>query len=207
MLEFVNYVSNRIDEGKPVDVVYLDFQKAFDKVPHERLLVKLEAMGIKGMVLNWVREWLRDRSQRIVINGEESSWIKVTSGVPQGSVLGPVLFLVFINDLDSNIFSKILKFADDAKIVQEVHNVEGRDKLREDLSRLFKWSEEWQMNFNPDKCKIMHIGNENKLFDEYAIGGHMLEKVEEEKDLGVIINDKFKVDKQCTMVAKKQIKC
>ena len=140
------------------------------------------------MVLNWVREWLRDRSQRVVINGEESSWIKVTSGVPQGSVLGPVLFLVFINDLDSNIFSKILKFADDAKIVQAVHNVEGRDKLREDLSSLFKWSEEWQMNFNLDKCKIMHIGNKNKLFDEYAIGGHMLEKVEEEKDLGVIIN-------------------
>ena len=166
-------------------------------------MVKLEAIGIKGMVLNWVREWLRDRSQRVVINGEESSWIKVTSGVPQGSVLGPVLFLVFINDLDSNIFSKILKFADDAKIVQEVHNVEGRDKLREDLSRLFKWSEEWQMNFNLDKCKIMHIGNKNKVFDEYAIGGHMLEKVEEEKDLGVIINDKFKVDKQCAMVAKK----
>ena len=111
-------------------------------------------------------------------------------------MLGPVLFLVFINDLDSNIFSKILKFADDAKLVQRVYNVEGRDKLREDLSSLFKWSEEWQMNFNLDKCKIMHIGNKNKLFDEYAIGGHMLEKVEEEKDLGVIINDKFKVDKQ-----------
>ena len=203
LLEFVKFVTHKIDEGKPVDVVYLDFQKAFDKVPHERLLIKLEALGVKGMVLNWVREWLKDRIQRVVINGEESSWIKVTSGVPQGSVLGPILFLVFINDLDSNILSMILKFADDAKIVQEVQNVEGRNKLREDLARLFNWSEVWQMNFNLEKCKIMHIGNKNNLFDEYAIGGHILERVEEEKDLGVLINDKFKVDKHCAMVAKK----
>ena len=117
--------------------------------------------------------------------------------------MGPILFLIFINDLDSNILSKILKFADDAKIVQEVQNVEGRNNLRKDLSSLFQWSEVWQMDFNLDKCKIMHIGNKKQLFDEYAIGGHILEKVEEEKDLGVIINEKFKVDKQCAMVAKK----
>jgi len=123
--------------------------------------------------------------------------------VPQGSVWGPILFLDFINELDSNILSRVLKFADDAKIVQEVQNVEGRNKLTEDLSRLFNWSEVWQMNCNLDKCKIMHIGNKNNLFDEYPIGGHTLERVEEEKDLGVIINDQFKVDKHCAIVAKK----
>ena len=138
LLEFTKYVSDRIDEGKPVDVVYLDFQKAFDKVPHERLIIKLEALGIGGNVIKWIREWLRGRTQRVIINGEESKWIRVTSGVPQGSVLGPVLFLVFINDLDCNIVSKILKFADDAKIAQAVHNVAGRNMLREDLSNLYK---------------------------------------------------------------------
>ncbi len=203
LLEFTKFVSDKIDEGKPVDVIYLDFQKAFDKVPHERLLIKLAALGVGGVVLNWIREWLNDRKQRVIINGEESTWVKVTSGVPQGSVLGPVLFLVFINDLDINLIGKIVKFADDAKLAHVVDNVEGRNKLREDLSRLFNWSEDWQMLYNLDKCKIMHIGNKNEFIDQYAFGGQILKEVEEESDLGVIMNNRFKVDKQCAKVAKK----
>jgi len=147
LLEFTKYVSDWVDEGKPVDVVYLDFQKAFDKVPHERLMVKLESLGIRGKVLNWIREWLKDRSQRVVVNGAESDWARVTSGVPQGSVLGPILFIIFINDLEAGIKSKFVKFADDAKLAQAVHNVEGRDSLREDLRILFKWSEKWADEF------------------------------------------------------------
>lgn len=203
LLEFTKYVSDWIEEGKPVDVIYLDFQKAFDKVPHERLLIKLESLGIRGKILNWIREWLRDRSQRIVINGAESDWTKVTSGVPQGSVLGPVLFTIFINDLDDGILGRMIKFADDAKLAQAVHNLEGRDKLRMDLLNLFEWSEKWQMKFNLDKCKIMHIWNKKNLFDKYSLGGQILQEVDEENDLGVIFNNKFKVDKQCAKVAKK----
>ena len=203
LLEFTKFVTDKIDEGKPVDVVYLDFQKAFDKVPHERLIIKLEALGIKGSVIKWIREWLKGRTQRVIINGEESDWARVNSGVPQGSVLGPILFIIFINDLDANILSKIVKFADDAKLAQAVHNVAGRDQLRDDLLNLFKWSEDWQMAFNVDKCKIMHIGSKMNCIDNYVLGGQILKQVDEENDLGVIFSNKFKADKHCAKVTKK----
>jgi len=99
----------------PVDVIYLDFQKAFDKVPHRRLILKLQAHGFGGNVLRWIENWLCGRQQRVVLNGQYSDWKWVLSGVAQGSVLGPLLFVVYINDVDEQIASKILKFADDTK--------------------------------------------------------------------------------------------
>jgi len=202
LLEFTQFVGDKIDAGEPVDVIYLDFQKAFDKVPHERLLLKLGSLGVRGRLLNWIRNWLTNRYQRVVISGEESEWVEVTSGVPQGSVLGPVLFVIYINDLDENILSKILKFADDTKLVRGIKTFEDYYDLGEDLSKLYKWSEDWQMSFNLDKCKVMHIGNNNNL-SSYSMGGQDLEEVDEERDLGVIINNKFKVDRQCAKVTKK----
>jgi len=112
MLIFMEMVTNYLDSGYPVDVIYLDFQKAFDKVPHKRLLVKLQAHRIDGESLRWIKGWLSGRRQRVVINGQYSSWIDVLSGVPQGSVLGPLLFVIFINDIDELLGCNILKFAD-----------------------------------------------------------------------------------------------
>ena len=121
-------VYGSLDKGELVDVVYLDFKKAFDTVPHVRLKNKMEALGIKGQLLEWIVEWLRDRKQRVVLKGKQSKWEQVISGVPQGSVLGPLLFTIYINDIDEGIVNRILKFADDTKVVGRVTNV--KDTLR-----------------------------------------------------------------------------
>ena len=112
-------VTAYIDEGSPVDVLYLNFSKAFDKVPHKRLVKKVKAHGIGSNIWRWSEAWLSDRSQRVVINGKASGWEKVTSGVPQGLVLGPTLFIIYINDIDDGITSSLLKFADDTKLLKK----------------------------------------------------------------------------------------
>ena len=105
-----------MDDGSPVDVIYLDFQKAFDKVPHQILILKLKSHGMGNSIINWIEQWLTDRRQRVVIDGEVSSLKSFLSGVPQGSVLGPISFLVYINDLEEGVAGRILKFADDTKL-------------------------------------------------------------------------------------------
>ena len=130
-----------LDEGSPVDIIYLDFQKAFDKVPHQRLLLKLEAYGFGDGIIDCIEQWLTDRKQRVVVDGEVSNWKSVLRGVPQGSVLGPLLFLIYINDLNDNITSNVLKFADDTKVFRRVNNDGDKQHLQNDLDRLVKWSE------------------------------------------------------------------
>jgi len=121
-------------------------------------------------VLRWIENWLLNRKQRVCIDGYQSSWQSVLSGVPQGFVLGPVLFLIFINDLDSGIVNHILKFADDRKVFGNINHVSDSIKLQEDLNELFNWSQDWQMKFNVDKCKVMHMGRKN-LHSVYYMNG------------------------------------
>ena len=119
-LRFLEDVTKWLDEGSPGDKIYLDFKKAFDKVPHHRLLLKLKAHGIGNGMINWIEKWLIERRQRVVVDGEVSNWKAVLSGVPQGSALGPILFLIYINDLDDDITSKVLKFADDTTVFRKI---------------------------------------------------------------------------------------
>ena len=109
-----------------IDIIYLDFAKAFDKVPHHRLLQKLKAHGINSKIWNWIRAWLTNRNQRVCIKGKSSTWAEVLSGVPQDSVMGPVLFLIYINDLEEGIENWILKFADDSKIFSRIQDTDDR---------------------------------------------------------------------------------
>jgi len=201
LLVFMEEVTNYIDRGYPVDVIYLDFQKAFDKVPHKRLLMKLAAHGIADNVLKWTENWLSNR-KCVVLNGCFSEWRDIVSGVPQGSVLGPLLFIIYINDIDDCVAGRILKFADDTKIYHMVYSEEDVRALQFDLCNLVEWSKEWQMLFNADKCKVIHTGYNNKLA-EYHMNNVRLECVSEEKDLGVVTREDLKCEKQCSEAVKK----
>ena len=202
LLEFFHDAYYNIDKNNAVDIVYLDFQKAFDTVPHKKLLIKVKSLGIRGKVAAWIEEWLKNRKQRVVIAGEASYWKNVTSGVPQGSVLGPLLFVIYINDIDIGLLCKISKFADDTKIGNRANIKAQRDNIQNDLDRLAKWADTWQMTFNASKCKVMHLGNGNPR-DEYKINGEPLQVVESEKDLGVVISSDMKTTKHCIEIEKK----
>ena len=159
LLCFLEEITKWVDDGSPVDVVYLDFQKAFGKVPHQRLLLKLKAHGIGNDVINWIEKWLTHRTQRVIVDSEISNWKSVLSGVSQGSVLHPILFLICINDLEDDIPSKVRKFADDTKVLRNVINVTNKQSLQDDLAKLVKRSYKWQMLFKFWKCKYIHIGH------------------------------------------------
>ena len=133
---------------------------------------------------------------------KKSEWSKVTSGVPQGSVLGPLSFIIYINDLDINIASKISKFADDTKLCHRAVTTEDKNEIQKDIDTLVEWGKNWQMEFNETKCTVIHIGNNNKNF-EYKIGETPLKTVTEQRDLGIIINQDLKWDNQVDNCVKK----
>ena len=205
LLEYTEQLLDLIDSGKPVDMVYLDFAKAFDKVPHHRLKLVLTAHGIKGEILNWIVDWLTNRRQCVVLNGESSKWRPVTSGVPQGSVLGPVLFTIFINTFDIPIDSLtdiLSKFADDTKVGRVVISDNDHKTMQSAIDLIMKWSREWQMDFNISKCKILHFGRSNQC-KSYLMDGQPLKACSEETDIGVIISNDLKPSLQCAAAAKK----
>ena len=193
-----------IENGEAVDVVYTDFSKAFDSVPHKRLINKMKSLGIDGNTLGWVKAFLSNRRQRVKVEGKLSDWIQVISGIPQGSVLGPILFVIFINDMPDMVESMCQLFADDAKIFRSVdlRDKEGNVKLQEDLDKLCEWSRKWQLPFNTEKCKVLHIGFSNPCY-QYTMNGMKLGTVHEEKDLGVIVDSELKFRKHCAAAVKK----
>ena len=203
VLCFFEEITKWVDEGSPVDVIYLDFQKAFDKVPHQRLILKLKSHGMGNSIINWIEQWLTDRRQRVVVDGEVSGWKSVLSGVPQGSVLGPILFLVYINDLEEGVIGKILKFADDTKLFTKTKVIGDKNNLQDDIDKLAKWSDKWQMLFNFGKCKCLHIGPGNTSMT-YENGRDYFKYNRERKILrSVTMNANMKASEQCRIAASK----
>ena len=184
-----------LDEGMSVDVAYFDYAKAFDKVSHRLLKLKLRSYGIGGNLLGWIEAWLGERKQRVVVGDAKSPWLDVVSGTTQGTVLGFLLFLIFINDLPEKCGeedkSLIMLLADDTKTYQKIdkdRQLECRNELQSRVDNIARWAEEWKMEINPSKSKIMHLGINNPGFT-YSVNGTEIKAVTEEKDIGFWITD------------------
>ena len=176
-------VIDLLDEGMPVDLFYFDFRKAFDTVPHNRLLLKLKSLGIEGKLLLVLDDFLTDRTFRVSVEGNFSKYYRVFSGIPQGSVLGPLLFLLFVNDLPKLLQSKVKLFADDLKLIANSGN---RAVVENDLKVLESWENDWLLRFNTEKCKVVHIDLNSNPQTDYNLNGNLLAKSVQEKDLGVL---------------------
>ena len=151
----INYWAKSIDSGLRTGVEIFDFLKTFHLVPHLRLLSKIESYGVRGSTLRWIKSFLTNRRQRVMINGSLSSWEPMTSGVPQETVLGPLLFLLYINDITKDISSEIRLFADDCILYRQIVSNTDSVKLQDDINKLYSWSLIWQMSFNTKKCHIL----------------------------------------------------
>ena len=175
--------------GKQTDLILLDFSKAFDKVNHSKLIWKLHNYGIRSNVLNWIVAFLGDRAQKVVVGGEESDTVPVTSGVPQGSVLGPILFLVYINDLPDKVTSQVRLFADDTAMYLTMEGAKNSSVLQQDLDRLSVWESDWDMEFNPSKCQVVQVaGSRKPVSATYVLHGVALETVTCARYLGVDVS-------------------
>ncbi|KAL5254844.1 hypothetical protein ACHWQZ_G014324 [Mnemiopsis leidyi] len=183
LLETFDNILNLLDEGVPVDLLYFDFSKAFDTVPHFRLLSKLEGFGIKGKVLEIIKYFLTERTMRVCVEGQWSDVKHVLSGVPQGSVLGPLLFILYVNDLPDIVKNKIKLFADDLKLICNANDYRS---IADDILELEIWESIWGLKFNPSKCKVVHVNFNNNPNVKYSLNGVELEVSAQEKDLGVI---------------------
>ena len=197
MVQFVHDIISNLDGAvnhghKQTDLIIMDFAKAFDKVPHRRLLHELDYYGIRGSIHELINSWLSGRTQQVVLDGQASDPVPVLSGVPQGSVLTPILFVIFINDLPDNIRSSVRLFADDRVLYRNIHLIQDCLTLQEDLTSLGQWEANRHMKFNVVKCHSMrvtrHQHHKHILFD-YSLHNQTLGDVRSAKYLGITISD------------------
>ena len=201
LLECMDAWTLNMDKGLSTDVIYLDYSKCFDTVCHNKLLLKLSKYGVTGTAHTWLKNFLTDRVQFVKINNTLSTGVGVVSGVPQGTVLGPLLFILYSADLPNVIsHSKISMYADDTKVFKTIGSNDDRSSLQEDLDHIFEWANKWQMILNPEKTKNLTIGS---AAHTYYLNGNVIDKVDSIKDVGVIIQSDLKFSKHCSSVVKK----
>ena len=198
LLSVIETWTDQLEKGIDIDALYFDFSKAFDTVPHRRLLSKLESYKVSQQITDWVEAYLSNRKQRVLVNGTRSEWEAVSSGVPQGSVLGPVLFLIYINDLPKEVKNCIRLFADDTKLYRTVTTDLDCLSLQQDIDNIEEWASKWQLKFHPKKCKTMRIGDKYPKYN-YTMTAEdgtivQLEETVVEKDLGVVVDNKLTLD-------------
>lgn len=201
----IDRIAKYLSNGTQIDIILLDFEKAFDKVPHSRLLYKLQFYGVRGRTNSWISSFLSNRKQQVVLEGARSQQDDVLSGVPQGTVLGPLLFLTYINDMPGYTQSDVRLFADDSLLYREISNAKDTEQLQKDLEALENWEKTWMMRFNPTKCNIIRIPPKNKepIQYPYTLHGHILEPVDSAKYLGVSISNNLSWNKHIQSVTAK----
>ena len=199
LLKVLDRWTEILDNGNCIDVAYCDFMKAFDTVPHQRLLHKLRMYGIGPKYIKWLSAFLVGREQRVIVKGEPSTKRSVTSGIPQGSVMGPILFVLYINDLPEALKfgSELYLYADDTKVFREICSQDDCITLQRDIKLMQEWSEKWLLKFHPEKCKTMRIGRSKVIDFEYKLKESMnpMEKSEAEKDVGVVIDENLNFER------------
>ena len=201
LLECLNDWSQAFDEGHSVVCIYLDFAKAFDSVPHQCLILKLRQVGIRGKIIEWIQEYLNHTRQRVILKNSVSQWLPVTSGVPQGSILGPILFLIYVNDLPDYVSNTTKMFADDTKAYSTIDSKDDCHILQKDLNNLASWSRTWLLHFNAPKCVVLRI--RQSIQCTYTLNGIVLEAVANQKDLGVIVSDDLTPGAHISHITKK----
>lgn len=205
LLSFVQELHTSNNKNIQTDLIIMDFAKAFDKVSHKHLLYKLNYYGINGNIHNWISAFLSNRTQTVVLDGKSSNTVPVTSGVPQGTVLGPALFLIYINDLPEYLsHSKVRLFADDSIIYCPVKSASDCDKLQADIEAAARWEQDWLMAFHPDKCQVLSVTTKLKpLTYDYKLHNHILEKVTSAKYLGLTLQSNLKWNKHIDEITSK----
>ncbi|MCG8075849.1 MAG: reverse transcriptase family protein, partial [Candidatus Thiodiazotropha taylori] len=193
-----------LDKSKQIDAILLDFSKTFDKVPHQRLLLKLHHYGVRNKTLKWIESFLSCRSQQVLLDGVSSKPAAVTSGVPQGTVLGPLLFLAYINDMPECVKSICRLFADDSLLYKEINTPADAEALQEDLNKLQEWERLWLMEFNADKCEVLRISNKRTNINAtYSIHGQTLQMTKKAKYLGVVMTPNMSWNAHVDMITQK----
>jgi len=200
-------ITKALDDGQLFDAIMIDYKSAFHKVPFTKMLAQVKAHGIGGQILNWLENWTKDRRQRVVLNGIESMWVEVLSSVVQGSVIGPILFLIYINGLDKQVAQHdkdilISKYADDTKLGRIIKDLKDHASLQQALDNLVLWCTEWGMEIHPDKCNVIHFGAKNPR-RTYKIGPSIVQETREARDLGVIIQENCSVTEHVQKIARR----